>query len=204
MDAATIRISEFYDETGWQCGRPLDLRGAEGANCYCSEDAYRRIREALESIGGEGLCFIDTGDYHYITYLRMEFIREPFCLLLIDNHPDDQRGAFDADTLSCGNWVAFARERLEMLKEDDGKLPVFISVDTDALSREYARTDWSQGTMTVKELEDIVSARTLGRRIIGVDICGGLTEAKGATGEDQATNRKLMCELADFFLKKRN
>ncbi|MBP9997814.1 MAG: hypothetical protein KBS67_01080 [Bacteroidales bacterium] len=66
--------------------------------------------------------------------------------------------------------------------------PVHLSIDLDVLSREYAHTNWDQGSMTLDELCRRVSAIAASRRIACIDFCGGLTESKGGTPEDDALN----------------
>ena len=67
-------------------------------------------------------------------------------------------------------------------------MPVYLSIDLDVLSRDFARTDWDQGDMTLEELSSAVSALTASRRILGVDLCGGNTPEKGASPADLALN----------------
>nr|MCR4823811.1 hypothetical protein [Bacteroidales bacterium] len=153
-----------------------------------------------------------TGDYHYQTLFWLERIREPFSLVLFDHHPDDQAGAFGTDLISCGGWVADAR-RLPLLQSDLWirdvtdfpalerlpELPVYLSIDLDVLSEAYARTDWDQGQMTLEQLTaGLVSLRT-SRRILGVDLCGGLTPQKGASPEDLALNASTGEAVFDVF-----
>lgn len=174
----------------------LDLTGLEGTCCYCATDALEAIRAAIAPFSAHGLHWIDSGDYHYLSLLWMEKITVPFGLLLFDNHPDDAPGAFDAGLLSCGNWVAQARRSLPLMKRDtrnclpapDG-LPVYVSIDLDVLSRDFARTDWSQGDMSLDALLDILRQVAGTREVLGVDICGGITVAKGASAEDLTVNR---------------
>ena len=206
----------------------LDFRSLEGTMCFCEEGSAEVIRRRIESVlaggtAGVPLHWIDTGDYHYLTYFFLERIRKPFALVLLDNHPDDQPSVFGEGLLSCGGWVLTARERLPLLQEvltigPEGRilrwerfrkksgmaevtpgLPVYISVDKDVLSRSYARTDWSQGEMTLPELLEILG-RFGDREILGIDLCGGLTEAKGATDEDFAVNARLDAALISALL----
>lgn len=202
MNVAII-ISTMYSDEG-RGGFPeyltdtgkIDLRELEGVSCYCDDESLETIRNAVAGFEPEGIHIIDTGDYHYLSLLWMEKIAEPFCLVLIDNHPDDQEPAFGG-LLSCGSWVAEARRRLEFMKADvwnsttvpEG-LPVYLSIDMDFLSEEYARTDWSQGESGLEELASMISELKSTRRIIGADICGGITEAKGGTDGDFAVNSR--------------
>lgn len=192
-----LHLSALYAEEGWALpgARDLDLTGIEGTNCYCSPAAEEALKNSIQSISPGGLCWIDTGDYHYVSKLRMESIEEPFVLALLDNHPDNQEDAFGSGLLSCGGWVKTALEGLEMLKDSflntphiPPGLPVFLSIDLDVLSRDYARTDWDQGSMSLQELLEITGRIAAEHRVLGVDVCGGITAAKGATAEDLRIN----------------
>ena len=178
-----------------------DFSALEGTNCYCSAESAERIRREIVPLPVGAFHLIGTGDYHYQTLFWLERLREPFCLVLFDNHPDDQAGAFGGELISCGGWVALAR-KLPMLQKDvwirsaarfpalDAlpELPVYLSIDLDVLSADYARTDWDQGTMTLPELEGALRRLTERRRLLGVDLCGGNTLQKGASPEDLALN----------------
>ena len=91
-----INISGVYEEEGFSVtdGVSLDLKDLEGSCCYCDSDVEEAIRKAISPLPVSGIHWIDTGDYHYISKLWMEKIQEPFALVLFDNHPDDQDGAF--------------------------------------------------------------------------------------------------------------
>ena len=202
-----INITGVYDEEGWSLAgaHTLDLRQLDGCCCYCDPEAEAALRSAIAPLPLSGVHWIDTGDYHYLSKLWMERVREPFVLALFDNHPDDQATAFGS-LLSCGSWVQAARDGLPLMKADylnpddiPGELPVYLSIDLDVLSPEYARTDWDQGTLSTAGLIAAVDAIAAGHRILGVDICGGLTIAKGATAGDIAVNLKTRKELEAYF-----
>ena len=186
-----LNFSGVYDEESWlpEGVRLIDLSPLEGTNCYCDAAAAEAVRKAIEGFPAGGIHWIDTGDYHYVSLFWMEKIAVPFCLALFDNHPDDQAGAFGEQILSCGSWVKAAR----------GSLPAYLSIDLDVLSPEFSRTDWSQGDMSPDELLRRVEAIASGHRILGVDICGGITTAKGARPEDLAANARLRTRLYDYF-----
>ena len=186
--------------------------------CFCSEDSARQIRQRIaersspEAPSGRRVRWIDTGDYHYLTYFFLERQDRPFTLVLVDHHPDDQPSVFGEDILSCGGWVRTAGERLPLMEEVvhiSGDAPadltskdfaggrIYLSIDKDVLSRDDARTDWSQGEMRLERLLSILDLFR-GADLAGVDICGGCTEAKGATQEDFAVNAR----TDDALLKK--
>jgi len=178
-----------------------DFSHLEGTNCYCSAESAGQIRQALSPLPLHAFHDIGTGDYHYQTLFWLERIREPFVLVLFDNHPDDQEPAFGAELLSCGGWVARAR-CLPQLVQDlwirdpqdlpalDAlpELPLYLSLDLDVLAPDYARTDWDQGRMTLGGMQAALETLCRRHRILGVDLCGGLTEQKGASPEDLALN----------------
>ena len=189
----------------------LDLTDIEGTVCYCDPEAAQKIKSAIAG-REEKIHWIDSGDYHYVTKLFTDSLTEPFTLVLFDNHPDDQAPEFEG-VLSCGSWVRAMRETNPMLQEvisvgPDGACPpldvagkaVWVSVDKDILCPCYARTDWSQGTMTLPALEEqLAELFAQAGRILGIDICGELSAAKGATPEDCAVNLRTNLELQEFI-----
>lgn len=202
-----INISGIYDEESWTIpgAYVLDLRHLEGCCCYCDPAAEETLRRAIGGLNACGIHWIDTGDYHYITKLWMDKLQEPFVLALFDNHSDDQEPGL-GDILSCGSWVLAARAGLPLMKSDylntadiPGDLPVYLSIDMDVLSGQFARTDWDQGVMTLDELLSAIGSIASGHRILGIDVCGGLTAAKGARAEDFCINARTRTILADYF-----
>ena len=195
-----LSLSGVYEQEGWSeriGSLPdsvlIDLRELEGTNSYCSEEARAAIASALAPYPLHSICWIDTGDYHYVSEIRMSQADRDFALLLLDNHSDRQEAMFGM--LSCGSWVTVAEQNNPHLKPLEPGIPVFISIDTDVLSTEYAVTDWNQGEMTYDELESIVRKTAAEHPIIGIDICGGLTRSKGATDRDLAVNYALREKL---------
>ena len=196
-----------------------DFSSIEGSCCYCSEEAGNEIRTLISPLPLKAVHYIGTGDFHYQTLFWLERVTGPFSLLLLDNHPDDQPGAFGEKLLSCGSWVREAK-KLPLLQNFTwlrrasdysasaltDAFPLYISVDLDVLSPEFARTDWDQGDMSITELNGILSdvaARFSrgdeGKGIMGVDICGGISEEKGGREADMELNRATLLDLAGIF-----
>lgn len=189
-----------------------DFSYMEGTNCFCAPESAERIRRAVAALPLHAVHEIGTGDYHYVSLFWLERIREPFSLVLFDHHPDDQPGAFGDGLLSCGGWVAQARE-LPLLLSDvwirdekdfpaldrlpDG--PVYLSVDLDVLSPAFARTDWDQGAMRLEELLVALRKLAAAKTVLGVDLCGGLTPEKGASPADEALNARTGEALWEVF-----
>lgn len=62
------------------------------------------------------------------------------------------------------SWKRFSQEFISE--------PVYISLDKDVLSPEYAVTNWDQGSMGLKELEKLLYIILLRHPVLGMDICG--------------------------------
>lgn len=178
MKEVIFRLSSLFSDEEFDPGvKILDFSGLEGTCCYCSDEAASALRQAVLAEGPEGLHWIDTGDYHYLTLFFTELIDEPFELILLDNHADD----FSSDTLSCGSWVPH-------VNSTPGSPAVYVSLDLDVLAREEFATNWDQGETTLDGMIAELRRRIAGRRVIGIDVCGGITESKGARPCDLALN----------------
>lgn len=93
----------------------LDCQDIPGTNCYCDNLAEEEIEKRITPFGPEGMHFLDSGNYHYLTKLWLELVKVPFELLVFDHHTDMQRPAFGG-ILSCGGWIREALETNENLK----------------------------------------------------------------------------------------
>lgn len=93
----------------------LDCQDIPGTNCYCDSLAEEEIEKRIIPFGPEGIHFLDSGNYHYLTKLWLELVKAPFELLVFDHHTDMQRPAFGG-ILSCGGWIREALETNENLK----------------------------------------------------------------------------------------
>lgn len=114
MDFSGIYKEEQFfegEKVSW-----LDVREIPGTNCYCDDEAKTQILEKLEEFSAGGIYFIDSGNYHYMSRIGIERVKEPFRLLVFDNHTDMQLPAFGG-LLSCGGWIASAIEEAENLVE---------------------------------------------------------------------------------------
>ena len=94
----------FYKEKkeGWQICQ-ITCQDIEGTNCYCDDAAKESLRERVRPYSYEGIHFLDSGNYHYLSLLWLEKIKEPFSLILFDHHPDLQDPSWGGIT-SCGGW----------------------------------------------------------------------------------------------------
>jgi hypothetical protein len=74
----------------------------------CDFAAFDRFRGWLRDAtpaGGPCLTFYGSGDFHHVTLALLDWIREPFNLLVLDKHPDWMRGI---PFLHCGTWLRHA------------------------------------------------------------------------------------------------
>ena len=113
-----MNFSGIYKEEEFWKDRQIswiEVQDICGTNCYCDEEAIAEINKRTENYPAAGIHFIDSGNYHYMTRLWMAKIKEPFCLLVYDNHTDMQPPAFGG-ILSCGGWIAASLEELENLR----------------------------------------------------------------------------------------
>ena len=102
---------------------------------------------------------------------------------------------FDRDRLKCNDSKVISAEL------SGRPLPLYISFDKDVLARDYARTDWDQGNMTLEYLLESLQGVFSTRKVIGVDICGEIPSHKGGTPSDFSVNASTDRILQEFFVK---
>ena len=104
------------------------------------------------------------------------------------------------------NKVSFIREseistHTSHIPHLTSSYPLYISIDKDALSTDYAATNWDQGSLSLEHMKAIIEALAKDNKIIGVDICG--ERARDFAGDERhsvqeadtlndLTNRKLV------------
>ncbi len=132
FDYTVLNFSGIYDEESFYlkdkgssfCGKVLDFKELSGTNCMCDDVARKTLMSKLaqESEGGDialfakGLHFIDSGNYHYMSALMLEMLKEPFSLVVLDHHPDMQAPMFGG-LLSCGGWVLEVLDNNEYVRD---------------------------------------------------------------------------------------
>ena len=132
-----------------------ELSDLSGCNCYCDAEASDRIRKEIQAFTGNGLHFIDSGNYHYMTRLWLEKLQIPFRLLVFDNHTDMQPPAFGG-LLSCGGWIAASLEELPLLQEVILVGPdeeAYTQVEPDLQQKVLFLSREKLSTMTAEEKE---------------------------------------------------
>ena len=132
-----------------------ELSDLSGCNCYCDAEAADRICEEIQNYTGNGIHFIDSGNYHYMTRLWLEKQQVPFRLLVFDNHTDMQPPAFGG-LLSCGGWIVASLEELPLLQEVILVGPdeeAYTQVEPDLQQKVLFLSREKLSTMTTEEKE---------------------------------------------------
>lgn len=93
----------------------VDLSDLSGVRYFCHQDTLRDIDLRIPARTPQ-LLFIGSGNYHYVTYLLLRRIHQPFTLALFDYHPDLLPSPSD-EVISCGSWVLRALQTLPDLKK---------------------------------------------------------------------------------------
>lgn len=187
----------------------MQMADIQGTNCYCDQAAQEEIAKRT---AGElpRVRWIDSGDYHYMTFILAKRETQPFHLLLMDNHPDNQEPAFSG-VLSCGSWVKAMREENPLLKDilwvgpEGGDYRewinlrrgerLYISLDKDVMAKDWARTDWTQGEYSLEDIENILKEAFDKMDVCALDICGEIAQGKGATPQDRRINFETNIQL---------
>ena len=97
----TYANQDFYKSKKYEI---VDLSDLKSVSRYCDEKSLDIIRKRLSNYYNTKIKFIDSGNYHYVSYLMLEKISEPFVLVLFDHHTDMQPSFFQ-ELMSCGCWV---------------------------------------------------------------------------------------------------
>ena len=84
--------------------RWVDCTDLTGTSCFCDATSASTIMKRINSYSPEGIHFIDSGNYHYVSKFWIDKIKEPFSLIVFDHHSDMQTARFN-DMISCGCWI---------------------------------------------------------------------------------------------------
>ena len=147
MRPIIMNFSGIYrEEDFWEDQEPvwLDFQRLQGVNCYCTPEAEAAIKEKICDLPVQGIHFLDSGNYHYLSKFWLEKIQESFSLLVFDNHTDMQEAAFFG-LLSCGSWAGEVLDTHELLSH--------ICVAGPGLKdfREYKGQAWAKLTRICRE-----------------------------------------------------
>lgn len=96
--------------------RYIDCSDIQETDMYCSKNAYEKIWGRIEPYGIQGIHYIDSGNYHYITKIITDHITEPFGLVMYDHHTDMQIPMVP-EMMSCGDWAGQALSQNKNLRQ---------------------------------------------------------------------------------------
>lgn len=158
----------------------IDLRLISGTKFMCKLEQLKLIEKRIPFVQSL-ISFIGKGDYHYLSYIFLKRINEPFILIVVDNHVDMRYS--NKNFIRCDSWLYYAgllknlrqifyvnSQRINNTIKTD--LPIYISIDKDIIDKKYLKTSWSQGTTSPQQIFDFISSILSFNRVIGIDICG--------------------------------
>jgi arginase family enzyme len=114
-----MNFSNVYaEETFYKEKRVLWVNCTDitGVDCFCDNEASVLLAQRMADLSPQGIHFIDSGNYHYVSKFFIDKIPEDFILVLFDHHPDMQPSLFE-DILTCGSWVKVAMDTNPHLKK---------------------------------------------------------------------------------------
>ena len=105
---------DFYKDYSYDLFNDRALNGVRG---YMDEEARKYLLEEIKERSNlSSIHLLDSGNYHHLSRVYLDLIKEPYNLVVYDNHTDMQFSAF-GNILSCGSWIADAYESLDYLKK---------------------------------------------------------------------------------------
>ncbi|MBQ6589909.1 MAG: arginase family protein [Butyrivibrio sp.] len=122
---SVFNFSGIYDNESFYredkssiCVEAINCREIPGTNCMCDDAAMDMIRDRIREagIGPDEIHFIDNGNYHYMSAIMLEQVKEPCSLVVFDHHSDMQPPMF-GDILSCGGWVLYVLEHSSFIRD---------------------------------------------------------------------------------------
>ena len=123
----------------------IDCTDITGCDMYVSDEAEKQIGERVDSVGIHGIHFIDSGNYHYVTKIMTDRIKEPFSLVVFDHHTDMQKPMIEGLT-SCGDWAEKVLETNPWLQQ-----LILIGPQAKGIEQLYREKD---GLMNRKEISE--------------------------------------------------
>ena len=114
LDFTHIYIDENIEQT--ENIVRIDCSDILETDLYCTRKGEAEIQKRIENFSINGVHFIDSGNYHYITKIMTDKINKKFSLVLYDHHTDMQKPMVEGMT-SCGDWAAQVIEQNENLEQ---------------------------------------------------------------------------------------
>ena len=130
--------------------RYIDCSDIQETDMYCSKNAYEKIWGRIEPYGIQGIHYIDSGNYHYITKIITDHITEPFGLVMYDHHTDMQIPMVP-EMMSCGDWAGQTLIQNENLRQ-----LVVVGLPESDIEQTLESYSWSQsGRLLTFSAEDL-------------------------------------------------
>ena len=95
-----------------------------------------------------------------------------------------------------------ALRRLLKQREGSGKIPLYISIDKDILSKDEVLTNWDQGSLLMEDLCDMLKTISRDSKILGTDICGLMPASQPEGPDAYEKGLKTDLELCQIFCLK--
>ena len=118
-DIVIMNFSDIYTEETFYKNEKIkwiNCTDISGTNCFCDKKASDEICRRIENLPPQGIHFIDSGNYHYVSKFFTDKIKEDFILVVFDHHPDMQPSLFE-ELLTCGSWVKASIDTNKHLKK---------------------------------------------------------------------------------------
>lgn len=109
----TYKQEDYYKKVEFTW---IDLSDMRNVNRYCERESLLKLYTRIKNKKRTNMTFIGNGNYHYVTYLLLKDIKQPFTLVLFDNHTDMMKPPC-SDIISCGSWVRASLNNLTNLKK---------------------------------------------------------------------------------------
>ncbi len=145
MSMSGIYSPEDFGKAGGIQACYLDETGLSGVDGYCDEQAQRRLIGDITKFGASGIHFIDNGNYHYISKLWLDQLKEACDLIVFDHHSDMQEPLF-GPILSCGGWVKEVMDSNKMVRR------VLLAGVNGSLVTQQMRKPYPQASFLTKEM----------------------------------------------------
>lgn len=116
-----ITVLNFDDtlipQTRYYClpFRVIECKEIRGTKLFCEERSLLLLTRLLQNREKDRVVLIGCADYHYVSYILLAEMVQPFTLVLFDHHAD-LRQSPERTLLSCGSWVARAAELQYLVK----------------------------------------------------------------------------------------
>lgn len=104
----------------------VDFESIRNASLLCDRENLKMMYETLQKRRCNGVHYLGSGNYHYLSFLLQYNITKPYTLILFDHHTDTIPSPSE-NLISCGSWVLNSFDHFSMLHK-----VIMIGVGEDA------------------------------------------------------------------------